>query len=182
MYRFPLTLLTRAGRLAALGILLTVPSVRAQSSCTEQVTSLISWLKSPPPQHETYRRLSAHVASNNPIGGIVTYASIPMKVATLSQREWLTAALPGDQYFSNVYSEHPSHPFAPSGIKTSTINVQQNGIVIVKSKNGTVTHTFTARCDQGFFGVMHGFPPATLYALPYYTISWVKEVLPTEPR
>lgn len=176
MHRLTLTLFGRVGRLAALGTLLTVPVVRAQSACTDQITNLISWLKNPPPQSQ--RWLYAHVASNQNVNGIVTYTSIEMKVATAFGIDWLTATTSGNQYFSNVtYGTTPTHPFSPAGIKTNKLVVQKSGYVTVKPNNGTVTHSFTAKCDQGPLGVMHGFQPGGLLPSPYYTISWAKQEL-----
>jgi hypothetical protein len=174
-----LFLTENGGRLIALGMLLMVPSVRAQSACTTQITHLVSWLKSPPPKTE--RSLNAIVASHQ-WTGVVTYTSIPMVVATAFGIDWLTPKAAGSQYFSNVtYATNPPHPFSPAGIKTNKVVVQKTGVVTVKPNNGTVTHTFTVRCDQGSSGVMHGFPPAAPLHLPspYYTISWIKQESPT---
>ena len=182
MHRLPLIVFSRVGRWAALGILITLPAIRAQATCSDQVTNLISWLKSPPPSNKI-RVLYAIVASNSPTG-VVTYTSIRMKVGTVFGTEWLTPVTSGKQYYSNVTYGTLEHPFAPDGIKTNTITVRKTGSVTVKPHNGSVTHTFTAKCEQGpplgpfpSTGVMHGFqPPAAILQgpSPYYTISWIK--------
>lgn len=183
MYELSLTVFTRVGRLAALGILLTLPTVRAQSACTDQVTNLIKWLKTPPPGSVRY--LDAIVASNHSGSGVVTYTSIPMTVGSGYGIDWLMPKDAGKQYFSNVkYGTFPlSHPFSPAGIKTNKIIVHTSGSVTVKPNNGSVTHTFTAKCEQGSLGVMHGFQPPGAFQLPlpYYTISWIKYQSPIGP-
>ena len=164
----------RAGLLAALGVLLSTPALRAQSGCIDQITNLISWLKNPPPNMQ--RWLYAHVASNQNVNGIVTYTSIEMMVASALGQEWLTTKTAGRQYFSNAtYGSIPLHPFSPTATKTNKLVVQKSGLVTLKPNNGTLTHQFTARCDQGPLGVTHGFQPGGLLPSPYYTISWVKQ-------